>query len=66
MLEAMLKELAEHENRNHWSIVLKSTMPEGTKPIQAIWSFKHKQFPNRFLNKHKAQLCAHGGMQNGM
>lgn len=62
-LEAMVKELKEHESRGHWSVVLRSTMPEGTKPIQAIWSFKCKHFPDGALNKHKARLCAHGGMQ---
>ena len=62
-LEAMLKETAEHESRKHWSVVLRSTMPVGTKPIQAIWSFKRKRFPDGSLNKHKACLCAHGGMQ---
>jgi hypothetical protein len=31
--------------------------------IMAIWSFKRKQFPDGTLNKHKAQLCAHGGQQ---
>jgi hypothetical protein len=29
----------------------------------AIWSFKHKRFPDGTLNKHKAHLCAHGGQQ---
>lgn len=62
-LQAMLKETAEHEGRGHWSVVLRSSMPEKTKPIQAIWSFKRKRFPNGSLNKHKARLCAHGGMQ---
>jgi hypothetical protein len=28
-----------------------------------IWSFKSKCFPDGTLNKHKAQLCAHGGQQ---
>ncbi len=62
-LEAMLKETAEHESRGHWSVVLRSTMPADEKPIQAIWSFKRKRFPDGSLNKHKARLCAHGGMQ---
>ncbi len=62
-LEALLKETAEHENQDHWSVVPKSSMPQGTKPIQAIWSFKRKRFPDGSLNKHKARLCAHGGMQ---
>src|SRR6056300_1305894 len=34
-----------------------------TKSILAIWSFKRKRFPDGRLNKHKARLCAHGGMQ---
>jgi hypothetical protein len=29
----------------------------------AIWSFKRKHYPDVSLNKHKACLCAHGGMQ---
>ena len=33
------------------------------KTIQAIWSFKRNCFPDGTLNKHKARLCAHGGMQ---
>lgn len=62
-LEAMLKETAEHESREHWTVVLRSTMLTDVKPIQAIWSFKRKRFPDGSLNKHKARLCAHGGMQ---
>jgi hypothetical protein len=33
------------------------------KSIKAIWSFKRKRFPEGCLSKHKARLCAHGGMQ---
>jgi hypothetical protein len=33
------------------------------KTIQAIWSFKHKQYPDGSLNKHKALLGAHSGME---
>ena len=29
----------------------------------AIWSFKHKQFPDDTINKHKVRLCAHSGQQ---
>ncbi len=38
-------------------------MPVDAKTIMAILSFKRKQFPDGTLNKHKARLCAHGGMQ---
>jgi hypothetical protein len=62
-VEAMQKELAGHELRNHWTIVHCSPVPRTTKPIQAIWSFKHKQCPDGTLVEHKARLCAHGGIQ---
>ncbi len=62
-VEAMQKEVADHELQNHWTIVHWSTAPRTAKPIQAIWSFKQKQRPDGTLVKHKARLCAHGRMQ---
>eukprot|EP00956_Cyclotella_meneghiniana_P008617 scaffold11745_cov39-Cyclotella_meneghiniana.AAC.1 len=61
-IEAMAKEVGDHEEREHWELVLRSTLPEGAKTIKAIWSFKRKRFPDGSLNKHKARLCAHGGI----
>ncbi len=61
--EAMQKEVADHEQKNHWTIIHRSTVPKTAKPIQAIWLFKCKQRPDGTLVKHKARLCAHGGMQ---
>ena len=62
-VEAMQTEIEAHESRDHWEIVQRSSLPAGTKTIQAIWSFKRKRFPDGRLNKHKARICAHGGMQ---
>jgi hypothetical protein len=62
-VEAMQKKVADHELRNHWTIVHCSTIPKTAQPIQAIWSFNRKQRPDGTLVKHKARLCAHGGMQ---
>jgi hypothetical protein len=62
-VDAMKKEIDDHKSCNHWEVVPRSTLPVGTKTIQAIWSFKRKCFPDGSLNKHKARLCAHGGMQ---
>jgi hypothetical protein len=62
-IEAMSKEIDDHESCHHWEIVRRSTIPPGHKTIQAIWSFKCKCFPDGTLNKHKARLRAHGGMQ---
>jgi hypothetical protein len=60
---AMEVELADHEERNHWTLMERKDLPIGTKTIMAIWSFKRKRFPDGSLNKHKARLCAHGGQQ---
>ena len=62
-IQAMLNEVEEHENRGHWTPVLRSSMPSGSKTILSIWSFKRKRGPDGRLLKHKARLCAHGGMQ---
>ena len=37
--------------------------PPDVKAILAIWDFKRKRFPDGSINKHKARLYAHGGMQ---
>eukprot|EP00984_Skeletonema_dohrnii_P006298 scaffold2255_cov139-Skeletonema_dohrnii-CCMP3373.AAC.1 len=62
-IKAMEKEVEDHESRGHWEVVERSTLPSGVKTIQAIWSFRRKRFPDGTLNKFKARLCAHGGMQ---
>ena len=62
--EAMEVKLADCKFCNHWTLMEGKDLPVGTKMIMAIWSFKRKQFPDGTLNKHKAQLCAHGGQQN--
>ena len=62
-VDAMEKEILDHEEGCHWSIVHRSTLPNTARPIKAIWSFKRKRKPDGELLKHKARLCAHGGMQ---
>ena len=62
-IAAMIKEVKDHEQRNHWTVYPRSAIPEGTKTILSIWSFKQKRYPDGRILKHKARLCAHGGMQ---
>jgi hypothetical protein len=62
-VKAMIKEVDDHENRNHWTIMHCCDMPVDAKTIMNIWSFKLKQYLDSSLNKHKAHLCAHGIMQ---
>ena len=62
-VNAMEKEIDDHVRREHWEIIPRSMMPQDMKTIMSIWSFKRKRLPDGTLNKHKARLCAHGGMQ---
>ena len=62
-IDAMEKEINDHESRTHWHVVHRDTLPAKAKPIKAIWSFKRKRAPDGSLLKHKARMCAHGGMQ---
>ena len=62
-VEAMLKEVDDHESRDHWDLIERSEMPAISKTILSIWSFKRKRLPDGSITKYKARLCAHGGMQ---
>ena len=59
----MMKEIVDHEDRKHWSMLLRVDLPHGAKTILAIWSFNYKRCPDGRIQKHKARICAHGGMQ---
>ena len=62
-IKAMMVEVSDHQNREHWTLTKSCNMPENTKTIMSIWSFKRKRYPDGTLNKHKARLCVHSGMQ---
>jgi hypothetical protein len=62
-VKAMVNEVDDHESRAHWTLAKRCDLPSRTKILMNIWSFKRKQYPDGTLNKHKACLCAHGGMQ---
>ena len=70
-IAAMLKEIDNHESRDHWTLMRRKDIPPEclnlttgkADIIMSIWSFKRKRFPDGQLMKYKARLCAHGGMQ---
>ena len=62
-VEAMIKEVNNHEIGQHGICVPRSAIPQGTKTILAIWSFKRNRLPDRTSIKWKARLCCHGVMQ---
>ena len=62
-VEAMGKEINDHEEGKHWTIVQRLLVLATVKTIKAIWSFKRKRKSDSELLKHRAQIGAHGGMQ---
>ena len=62
-VQAMMDELKAHDVRNHWSLMLGSDLPAGTKKILSIWYFKRKRSPDVRILKYKARICTHGGIQ---
>ena len=45
-VEAMIKEVMDHEERRHWICVPRSKIPKGASTILGIWSFKRKRLPS--------------------
>ncbi len=61
-ITAMVKEVENLTNAGVWELKRKSEIGTSTL-VNAIWSFKRKRAPDGTIIKHKARLCAHGGMQ---
>ena len=59
LIQAMIKEVRDHEIREHWMVIDRSTLPPGNRTILSIWPFKQERFPDGRIMKHKARLCAH-------
>ena len=62
-IKAMEKESNDPSSHGHWEIVKRFEIPPGVKNIQEIWYFNRNRFTDGTLNKHKACICDHGGMQ---
>eukprot|EP00957_Ditylum_brightwellii_P015195 1144649-Ditylum_brightwellii.AAC.1 len=66
---AMLDKVNVHEEKNHRTLIKHNGIPMNkyvkgkVKTIFSIWSFKRKRYPSGLLVRHKAWLCANGGMQ---
>ncbi len=46
-----------------FKVVLRTSVPEGVKPLPAVWAFKRKRLPDWSIIKWKAQINIHGGQQ---
>ena len=56
IITAMMKEIQDHESRDHWTMVPRADMTDGAKTILAVWSFKRKVYPDGRVLKHKGCL----------
>ena len=63
-IEAMKKEVLDHETKNHWELMPCSQVLNGTIILPAMWSMKIKQriLMNQ-IYKWKARLNVHGSKQ---
>lgn len=61
-VSAINKETSNHELNDRWEIVPRKAIGN-KKVLKSIWAFKRKRDPDGSLNKHKARICPHGGMQ---
>ena len=59
-IKAMIVEVSDHESRDHWTLTKRCDMPEDTKTIMSIWSFKRK----RYACVHMAE-CKRGARITG-
>ena len=62
-ITAMINEIKDHDDKNHWNVMLRSDLPPCAKIVLVIWSFKRKRLPDGRIQKYKARMCACGGIR---
>ena len=63
-IEAMQKEIQDHEKRKHWVLVKRNQIPSNMRVLPAVWSMRRKRrIDTREVYKWKARLTIHGGKQ---
>ena len=59
----MKKEIKELEERSTWTVVKRSSIPEGANVLPVTWAFRIKRFPTGLIQKFKARFCVRGDKQ---
>jgi hypothetical protein len=63
-VEAVIKEVNGHIDNDHWKLIPRTKVPEGTEVIPTVWAMQRKQdLMTGRVTKHKARLNLHGGKQ---
>jgi len=60
---AMDSEISSLENKGTWEVILRSSIPEGTKVIPGTWVQRIKRLASGKLSKFKSRWCCHGDLQ---
>jgi histone deacetylase 1/2 len=63
-IEAMQREIKDHEELKHWELVPRSTVPRDTLILPSVWAMRRKRrIDTREVYRWKARLNLHGGKQ---
>jgi hypothetical protein len=62
-VEAMVKEIGDLERHGTWTVVKRSSVPEGKKVLPSTWALKLKRYPDGRPRKFKARFCVRGDFQ---
>ncbi len=63
-IEAVIKEVNGHVDNDHFKLIPRTEVPEGTEVVPSVWAMRCKwDLPTGKVTKHKARLNLHGGKQ---
>jgi hypothetical protein len=63
-VQAVIKEINGHVDRNHWALVKRHEVPDDIEVLPSVWSMRRKRdLTTGAVAKHKARLNLHGGKQ---
>jgi hypothetical protein len=63
-VEAVIKEVNNHINNDHWKLIPRTELPEGMEVVPSVWAMQCKQDSTTGrVTKHKARLNLHNRKQ---
>jgi hypothetical protein len=63
-VEAVIKEVNNHINNDHWKLISHTEVPEGTEVVPSVWAMQCKEdLMTRRVTKHEARLNLHNRKQ---
>jgi hypothetical protein len=63
-VEAVIKKVNSHIDNDHWKLIPRTEVPEGTEVVPSVWAMQRKQdLTMGRVTKHNARLKLYGGKQ---